>query len=231
MAGMCATSGRTSAVKPVRRITNFGRKVIGKFPSVKTGRAVWWESPLERDYVHLLEFDPDVVCYREQPLRIRYILDNTAHTYTPDFLVERASGRKQIIEVKPEEIAVSPEYQRFSRAISHVCEKDGFEFVTATDKTVRLQPRLDNVKILHRYSRVPILPDHIVECRRFLLNNREATLGRLTGHLRAKGIGTRVAYALVSRGLVIVDLGAPLGASSTVAWSQRDTRVEKEVSA
>ena len=69
----------------VRRITNGGRKVIGKFPSIKNGRMVWWESQIERDYLYLLEIDPDVVSYEEQPLKIRYYLDGEPHLYTPIF--------------------------------------------------------------------------------------------------------------------------------------------------
>ena len=35
-----------------RKISNTGtRKLIGKFPSLKTGRVIWYESLLERDYM------------------------------------------------------------------------------------------------------------------------------------------------------------------------------------
>ena len=41
----------------VRKIINKGnRKVIGRFPSLKLKRNVWWESQLERDYIYILEF-------------------------------------------------------------------------------------------------------------------------------------------------------------------------------
>ena len=45
-----------------RKITNRGtKKIIGKFPSLKMNTAIWWESQLERDYIYLLEIDPDVL--------------------------------------------------------------------------------------------------------------------------------------------------------------------------
>ncbi len=61
----------------VRKFTNRGSttKVIGKFPSLKNGKPVWWESQLERDFLYLLEIDDDVVSYYEQPLRIPYRLN------------------------------------------------------------------------------------------------------------------------------------------------------------
>ncbi|MGQ4648881.1 hypothetical protein [Lyngbya aestuarii] len=56
-----------------RKITNAGnRKVIGKFPSLKMNAVIWWESQLERDYIYLLEIDPEVLSYGEQPLTISY---------------------------------------------------------------------------------------------------------------------------------------------------------------
>ena len=207
---------------PVRRITNGGRKVIGKFPSLKTGRAVWWESPLERDYLYLLEFDPEVVSYREQPLRIHYVLDGDVHKYTPDFLVERTSGRKQIVEVKPEDVAIEEEYQRFSRAVTSVCEKSGYEFLTVTDRLIRIPPRLDNVKLLSRYARIAILPEHLIECRRFFVECREPSLGLLAEYLSARGLGKQVAYALSHRGVVAVDLNLPLKEHTPVAWLSRN---------
>jgi len=222
---------RTSRIKPVRRITNFGRKVIGKFPSVKTGRPVWSESPLERDYIFLLEFDPDVVFYREQPLRLHYLLDGTVCTYTPDFLVERSSGAKQIVEVKPEKVALGEEYGRFSRAVASVCEKEGYEFLTATEKLIRTQPRLDNVKLLHRYARATILPQHLIECRRFFIECRKPSLGLLAEYLSAKGIAKQVAYALVHQGVVTADLNAPLTVASPVTWSPRFDSAEKAIPA
>ena len=90
---------------PVRRLTNGGRKNIGKFPSIKNGEMVWWESLLERDYFYLLEIDPDVVRYDSQPLKIRYYLDAEPHKYTPDVRVYRQNGVKEIVEVKDEKNA------------------------------------------------------------------------------------------------------------------------------
>ena len=39
---------------------NGGGKIIGQFPSVKTSRRISFKSQMERDYLYLLEMDPDV---------------------------------------------------------------------------------------------------------------------------------------------------------------------------
>ena len=50
-----------------RVITRGPTRVVGKFPSVKSGRSHHWESQLERDRMHQLELDPTVIEFREQP--------------------------------------------------------------------------------------------------------------------------------------------------------------------
>lgn len=87
--------------QPVRKITNSGtKKNIGKFPSVKMQTSVWYESHLERDYIYLLEIDPDVLSFSGQPFKITYSLDGSQRKYTPDFFVTRGQG-VQVVEVKP----------------------------------------------------------------------------------------------------------------------------------
>src|SRR5947209_3693432 len=122
----------------VRKITNKGgKKVIGKFPSHKMRRLICWESQIERDYIYLLEFDPAVVSYAEQPLRISYHLDGKERHYTPDFLVKRVD-KNLIVEVKQVEEAQKEEKQRLFRIASAICARDNYEFVVVTDTMIRV---------------------------------------------------------------------------------------------
>lgn len=70
-------------------------------PSEKNGRAVHAESTLERDVCCLLEFDPNVVKFVEQPVTIHYVDQGKTRRYTPDFLARYATGKPpQLVEVK-----------------------------------------------------------------------------------------------------------------------------------
>jgi hypothetical protein len=70
---------------PVRKIKKSYRSVTGVMTSRKTGRMVASESTLERDLFTLLEFDPSVEKFEEQPLRITYKgINGKDHSYTPD---------------------------------------------------------------------------------------------------------------------------------------------------
>jgi hypothetical protein len=204
-----------------RNITNAGTlKLIGKFPSLKMGRIVWYESLLERDYMYLLEIDSDVLWYREQPGRIYYTLDGKRHRYTPDLLVQRGSG-KQIIEVKPKKEAEKEEYVRLFKIATSICCNQGYEFRVATNETIRLQPRLRGVKILIKYARTPVLPQHQIDCHEFFAGRRrEAPLGEVIQFFASRGTGQQVVYALIYRGVLAVDLMRPLDRDGLVRLSE-----------
>jgi hypothetical protein len=55
---------------PVKKVSNRGGNIIGRFPSLKLGRMVDFESLIERDFIYVLDFEPDVESFSEQPLTI-----------------------------------------------------------------------------------------------------------------------------------------------------------------
>jgi hypothetical protein len=202
-----------------RKISNTGtRSLIGKFPSLKVGRIVWYESLLERDYMYLLEIDSDVISYREQPGRIYYTLEGRRHRYTPDLLVERKS-EKQIVEVKLKKVAEKEEYRRLFHIAGETCCREGYEFRVATDEMIRLQPRLNGVKLLYKYARTPLLPQHQIGCHEFFTAEQEAPLGEVARFFASRGIGQQVVYALIFRGVLSVDLMRPLTRDAVVRLS------------
>lgn len=72
---------------PVRKIKKSYRSVTGVMTSRKNGRMVASESTLERDLFILLEFDPGVETFEEQPVRLTYPNDKgKTASYTPDAL-------------------------------------------------------------------------------------------------------------------------------------------------
>ncbi len=193
----------------IRRITNGGKKVIGKFPSIKCGKMVWWESQLERDFLYLIEIDPDVLSYEEQPLKIEYFSDGKVRKYTPDFLVIR-TDRKQIVEVKDEKKAKKEEYVELFRKIGPICAQEGYEFIVATDREIRVQPRLKNVKFLFKYAKTPVMTAHQVLLYS-IFGDREALPLREIGRgFVAKGFKASAVYALIFCGILSIDLSRPI---------------------
>jgi hypothetical protein len=137
---------------PVRKVSNRGGNAIGRFPSTKMGRMIAFESLLERDFIYLLDYDPAVEWFEEQPLSIEYEYETKLLRYTPDFhLLER--GQHVLVECKPERFVESEENRRKFAVARKWCEVRGWEFRLVTDQQVRSGYRLQNVKLLAQYAR------------------------------------------------------------------------------
>lgn len=202
-----------------RKITNKGsKKVIGKFASLKMGKTIWWESQLEQDYIYLLEFDPDVTSYQEQPPTISYVANGKKRRYTPDFLVER-HGKKQIIEVKPEDHITKEKNLLLFNSVAPIFSREGYEFNLVTDKEIRVQPRLSNIKLLTRYARTPISPRLQIACHEFFIGKHEARLSEVASFLAGKNLGMQSAYSLLYWGILLIDLMKPIEGDSYVRLS------------
>jgi hypothetical protein len=73
-------------------------------PSKKKGKMVEMvhcESGIERDYAYLLDYDPRVVSYEEQPCKIAYFFEQKERFYTPDFAVYWREQPPSLVECKP----------------------------------------------------------------------------------------------------------------------------------
>jgi hypothetical protein len=178
---------------------------------VKTGRIAWFESLVERDYMYLLDFDPQVSYWHEQPFKIRYVLDRKTHYYTPDFEVHRGA-KKKVVEVKTQPQVDSGKFDPIFRAATSACADDGYEYVIATDKMIRQQPKLDNIKKLWKYARTPILPQHQLLAAEFFQVNKveEVELGDLLTFFKSKNVSLQVIYAMLFWGILAFDLMQPL---------------------
>lgn len=195
----------------VRKITNRGSKtkVIGRTSSYKMGRAVVWESQIERDFVYLLEFDPNVLSYQEQPRKFQYRDEGKAHSYTPDFEV-RTNDKTLIIEVKPASKAQQEENQRLFKLVAPVIEADGFEYRVVTDTMIRHEPQLSNIKYLRIHGRtVPTASDQLI-AHHHITQQPTATVGSLMDEFAARSLPRQTVYSLIYWGVIAVDLGQPL---------------------
>ncbi len=187
---------------------------MGRFPSLKSDRTIHWESQLERDLVLLLEFDPSVLEYREQPLTIQVDLADRVARYTPDFLVRKAHGF-HVIEVKPSKFASEPAWQDlFARAAAYFAA-EGAQYEVLTEHEIRRQPRLSNASLLFRYQRIP-LGENSREIVRQTLAGGALPLSNVDAALRAQGSAPGAVYALLARGVLATDLDRSLGPDSPI---------------
>lgn len=170
--------------KPVRRIVTKRRKrVVGQIVSAKMQRLVPWESQLERDYLYLLEADPQVIAYFAQPERLPYLLHGRRHTYVPDLEIVRAGDHRSIEEVKYEKDAVDPENQEAFAIFRRLYAERGISYRVVTEATIRQQPQLSNVRKLLRHRLCRPTPAQMRSIDRFVSEFRSAPFNELEGSL------------------------------------------------
>jgi hypothetical protein len=142
---------------PVRRVSNRGGNVIGKFPSLKMRRMVAFESLIERDYLYTLDYELGIQWFEEQPLTIEYQYDGQTLRYTPDFHVVEM-GRDVLVECKPDALVDRTENQRKFRAAQAWCIERDWDFLVVTDTQLRAGHRLENIKRMAYYARHGVPP-------------------------------------------------------------------------
>lgn len=142
---------------PVRKVSNRGGNIVGRFPSLKMGRMIAFESLLERDFIYLLDYDVRVERFEEQPLTIEYQHEGDLRHYTPDFQLLEA-GQCVLVECKPEDFVDTEENRRKFVAARAWCEERSWEFRVVTEQEVRAGCRLPNIKHLTPYARLTIDP-------------------------------------------------------------------------
>jgi hypothetical protein len=203
-------------------------------PSLKLNRLVAYESTLERDLFTLLEFDPNVIWYEEQPMTIAYSLTNGRRSrYTPDALVEFRGHpitdkpfSPLLIEVKPrKELSIDVEKLRpRMRAGRRHAQSNGWRFRVLTEREIRVQPLLPNARFLLGFRTAAVTDTSCIAAVRMALPGAErrplmavATDVAAATH-ESSGEIIRVLWSLIATHVLAVDLMRPLAGSSEVWW-------------
>lgn len=141
---------------PARKIHNRNgvSKIVGLFSSKKMSMQIPWESQLERDFCHLLEFDKKIKFFFSQPKTFLFNYDGNKIQYTPDFYVQYFDGFHEYIEIKFVESLMKPKTVSKLNLLIKYFKLNDINFRIITDDVVRLQPRLNNIKFLSKYARL-----------------------------------------------------------------------------
>jgi hypothetical protein len=152
---------------PTRKIPMNYRNITGVSAHSKGQGEVCYESSLERDFLTLLDFRPDVAEVEVQPFQIPWVdQSGKRHTYTPDVLAryeETVARAPTVFEVKYTEEARSKwgELKPKFQAASAFAREHGWEFRLVTDWCIRT-PFLKNAKFLLPFvRRGPVSEEHM----------------------------------------------------------------------
>ena len=150
---------------PVRTVPKNYRSLTGLVPNSRTQSMTAFESSLERDFLLLLDFDPDVEFFEEQPVKIVYHdAKGRRRSYTPDVLVRYRTDPRQARHTKARLCEVKyrddlrqhwAEYRPKFRAAWRYARQQDWRFCLVTERHVRT-PYLENVKFLRPYRTLPV---------------------------------------------------------------------------
>ncbi len=139
-------------VRSRRVVTRSRFRPTGKYPSWKMERMLQWESMNELHAFRLLDCDPRVTAFTEQPCEIVYVDGTETRHHYPDIYVEVDSNR-ELWEVKAECEASQSEVSTRTELLTSGLQEYGFTYRVVLDHELAKQPRLDNAKTLLRYGR------------------------------------------------------------------------------
>jgi TnsA endonuclease-like protein len=130
----------------------------GRSSTSRVIRAIAFESALERDFYVLLDFDPTVTHFEEQPVTIAYPDPvGVRHTYTPDVLVHyrpesQRPHRTVLYEIKYRDDlrAHWHDYRSKFKAARRYARTQGWDFRLITEREIRTS-YLKNAKFLRPY--------------------------------------------------------------------------------
>jgi len=225
---------------PVRKIPKNYRSVTGLVASELNAKQTAFESTLERDFMLLVEFDPDVLSYEEQPVRIDYLsVDCQTRYYTPDILVTYRQTSTSTM-LKPPLLAeikyrrdlfecwreLKPKF----RAARHYAKGQGWIFKIITEVEIRT-PYLKNIKFLRQFQRCPVnLADADLLLQKvsdLQSTDPESLLSAVCPEARDRAQLLPTLWRLVARRTIGADLNQPLTMRSPI-WPMTAAMIEEQ---
>lgn len=180
-------------------------------------KVLWTESQLERDYVNLMLFSPDVVDLEYQPEPFTIYFNGKKRRYTPDFRVTY-SDRIEMIEIKYEEELKKAEFREKAAFLEAYFEQKGLIFRVITERTIRVGSRAINYQKL-KSALLYEPPYQEFEQLKEIFPTGDYSNTELSEHLTSIGIKNGFVQRALAHNLLSADLSAPW-AKLQVTWSK-----------
>jgi hypothetical protein len=195
-------------VRSRKVVSRSNARSTGKYPSRKMGRMIHWESINELNAFRLLDCDPDVTSYSEQPCQIVYVIGGVERVHYPDILVTATRG-KQLWEVKLRSNASEPEVFARATLLSRVLPIWGYEYRTVFGEDLARQPRLNNANLLLSLGKRAVSDCEWEDVRRTVAERGALVWSEASsGNYGAKG--REILSSLVLRGVLTIDMNSPI---------------------
>lgn len=177
-------------------------------------RMMQWESINELNAFRLLEVNPEVKYFQEQPCEIHYMMDGERCVHYPDILV-KTQHYKEFWEIKPAFEAKQPATAARTKLLSAALPDLGYQYRVVLGEDLARKARLYNMKSLLAYGRadVPCLLREKV--RRIFTQRHEMTVEQLLAATDGE-ISRKHVYRLIVEGDLWCDIERQLSLSSVL---------------
>lgn len=198
-------------------VTRSRARPTGKFPSWKMERMIQWESVNELNAYRLLDADPNVLQYFEQPCLVKYRINGEIRKHYPDCLVVR-SGGKELWEVKPNSEVIRPDVAERTTFLIRELPRLGFSYRLILGDDLAREPRLGNVLTILKYGRTPVSPIIRERLRQFTSQAGGLTWGDADSSV-AGPLSRQAVCRLILEGDLKVDLDVSWTKNTILYWT------------
>ena len=171
-----------------------------------------WESIHELNAFRLLEVNPEVKTFQEQPCVIHYVLDGISYRHYPDILVQTQTAR-EIWEIKPIEEANKPEVISRTKFLEAALPDHGYQYRVLLGEDLGRKIRLDNIKALLDCNRLTIAPLVREKIRQIFSTVSTLTIGTLQECLQGE-ISQKEIYRLIIEGDLFCNMETPFSSTT-----------------
>ena len=88
-----------------------------------------------------------------------------------------------------------------------------------TEKTILVQPRLDNIKLLYRYARADLPWNIYTDCLDYFQKVKISTISETVRNLEGRGVTQSFLLKLLWNGFLLTDLMQPISPQSSIQLS------------
>lgn len=204
---------------PTRKVNGRSNaRVTGLFASEKMDLMIPWESHLEYEFLCLAEVDRSITYIAAQPKRLHFRQEGKRRSHVPDFLILK-DGKTVYVEVKPSARAAAPDFADRTRIVANLVASEGAEYIVVTEREIRRQPLLTNVRILLRGRGVcPPLQKRIELRNEVVRLGGRCAIGDLCQVSAMGRVTPEVVYSLILRGVLATNLEGDALSRATQVW-------------
>ena len=201
---------RKGALRARRVVSRSGARHTAKYPSMKMGRMMQAESSHELHAFQLLDADPQVEAFYEQPFTVFYSIAGAVHSHVPDILVKiKGVETPQLWEIKETKELNDPVLKSRTQYLEQKMPRMGYTYALIPAETLERGHLLKNAQCLLRLGTVSVSEATRERVRRMAGETGPLTWGAVErGQLGAKGLSILSRLAL--EGYLTFDRDAPI---------------------